>query len=239
MCLPLITQGRKKRKETGIEVLVLAGDHETGGFALACARILASFGVKVASFVAVESVPCEVGVLNQDPEQTFVDIFILMIRDVFLQAIKAQLPHIPPPLGNASELPGATPLLIIDALCGPHHPSDPSTPASPMSLPPPSRGPTVSTLRHIHNMLRVHPIPILSFEIPAGRDPATGEAWAISPPLEPKWTLAFGRPKEGLAKCAQKGETMLAYVGDLGGEEPVFGDRFACGLVPLESSSSS
>jgi NAD(P)H-hydrate repair Nnr-like enzyme with NAD(P)H-hydrate epimerase domain len=68
LCLPLIMQAMKKRKEagkdasgaSGCDVLVLAGDHETGGFALACARILGSYGVPVKTFVATDAEPCEV-----------------------------------------------------------------------------------------------------------------------------------------------------------------------------------
>lgn len=60
VCLPIVGQARKKRAKEGkvkegADVLVLVGDHETGAFGLACARILQSYGIDVATLVASKS----------------------------------------------------------------------------------------------------------------------------------------------------------------------------------------
>lgn len=148
----------------------------------------------------------------------------------------SQLDLLAPPIATAADLPNSPPLLIIDALCGPHYSAPNGKQASPLSLPSGARDPTVAAMRHVHQLLRLHEIPILSFELPAGIDGTSGAAWPIPLPLEPNWILAFGRPKEGLARLVEAGskaEVMLAYVGDLGGEDKVFGERFACGLARI------
>ncbi|KAJ3309412.1 enhancer of mRNA decapping [Blyttiomyces sp. JEL0837] len=208
-------------------VVVMAGNNRTGAYGLCAARQLANHEVNV--------IVCTVG---GEAEQSNT---VAYQRKIFLPTgghLVKSVSELPTPSGQAVDL-------IIDALLGSNQ--------GILDLPVEQDRILVSDLMRWANDNKAN---ILSLDVPSGVNPITGIPTSPTHHISPRWSLAFGLPKTGLA-CAESGEIFLADIsipriifqkmGRLGAGAsagsfprirylPPFGDKFLVGVRLVENS---
>ena len=163
-------------------VVVLAGPGGNGGGALVCARRLAAWNADVSVFITT-------------PDDRFADVPRHQLRIVR---------HLGLDVRETSDLPHASPALIIDGIIG-------------YSL----RGAPRDRAAELIRWANRSGAPVLSLDVPSGLDATTGDG--LDPVIKATATMTLALPKQGLRIGAAPSLVGELYLADIGVPPQLYG----------------